>query len=189
MPPKIVPFEEFDWRLTSTAAVFKTITAAIAETEGRFAELNEQYDTDLGLDLIENLLGLAFVAAQAYIVGTISDARRIAKAATGFSKHELLKIGTSTMLRSTTTQIELVDAVANYYKHHAEWSDRSRQGPHQRTVDRLRSLGADETEPFLCIMAAESLHNECQGPELNTLLSIITEWRKAVINHAQSRRT
>ena len=182
----ILHFNEFDWRLDSTTAVFNAISRAILETQARFAGVNEDYETDLGIAVIEDLLGLAFVAAQAYIAGTISDARKIAKRAPSLTKQGLLRIGSATIADTTTTCMELIDAVANYYKHHDEWSCWDKPGPHQKTVEVLRCLETDDFEPFICIRAAEALHHGVEGAELQTLLSLITGWRQVVIQEAKS---
>jgi hypothetical protein len=182
----ILPLDEFDWRLDSTAAVFSAISRAILETQDRFARVNEDYETDLGLAVIEDLLGLAFVAAQAYIAGTISDARKIAKRGASLTKHSLLRIGSATIPDTTTTYLELIDSVANYYKHHDEWSGGDRSGHHQKTVEVLRCMETDEFEPFICIRVAEALHHGTEGAELQTLLSLITGWRQVVIQEAKS---
>ena len=103
------------------------------------------------------------------------------------NKEEPLKIENGNLPGSTTTRLELVDAVANYGKHHDGSADRSKPGPYRKATKALRSLGMEGTEALVCIEAADALHEEHEALELRALFLLITVWRRAIIQEAKCR--
>ena len=65
---------EIDWRLSSTRQVFQALSDALKNVEKIILdETREDYEREDALEHAENLLGIAFVTAQTYIAGTVSD--------------------------------------------------------------------------------------------------------------------
>lgn len=170
---------EFDWRLPSTRGVLRALNDGLTRVQQHLDEAIEQYETDDALDHAEALLGIAFVTAQIYMAGTIADANRITGSKTTLTKENLLKEYGKRLPGSIITDLQLVDAIANYFKHHDEGSNWPAKGQSQKTLSILRAAGIKESYP--CLEAANYL---CPGdlPDLNHLLSIIRNWREMVIS-------
>jgi hypothetical protein len=169
---------EIDWRLSSTRRVLRALYDGLASVKQDLDAAGEDYETDDALDHGEALLGIAFVTAQTYIAETVSDANRIAGSKVRFTKPQLLKEYSDRLPETTVTELQLIDATANYFKHHDEGPNWSVRGRSQKTLSILRAAGIDEFCP--CLKAANLL---CPGdvPNLGQLLSIIKNWRKAVV--------
>jgi hypothetical protein len=67
---------EFDWRIEPLHDVFVGLQAGLATILGRM-ETEDGFDGGWALDYAEPLLGVGFVAAQAYALGTCSDLNHI----------------------------------------------------------------------------------------------------------------
>ena len=91
--------------------------------------------TDDECDRIEQLLGWAFVAAQTFItivrsrLSRLSDmcSKNVGKHLSFISTpkaHEVLKLADSMRNEPRYTEIEVINAVANYWKHQEEWPTR-----------------------------------------------------------------
>ncbi|RLB66338.1 MAG: hypothetical protein DRH04_09505, partial [Deltaproteobacteria bacterium] len=73
---------EIDWRLSSTRQVFQALSEALKSVKKIFLDkTREDYEREDALEHAENLLGIAFVTAQTYITGTVSDINQFAKTA------------------------------------------------------------------------------------------------------------
>lgn len=88
--------------------------------------------TDNECDRVEQLLGLAFVAAQTFITTVRSSIARLSQICkndlgsplsfvTSLKAHELLKLAEPMRNYPKYTEIEVINAVANYWKHQEEW--------------------------------------------------------------------
>lgn len=169
---------EFDWRLPSTRRVLRALYAGLASVKEDLDDAGEVYETEDALEHGEALLGIAFIMAQTYVGGTVSDANQIAGSKVKFTKEQLLKEYSKKLPETTITELQLIDAIANYFKHHDEGSNWSVKGRSQKTLTILRAAGIDEFYP--CLKAADLL---CPGdvPDVGQLLLIIKDWRKLVI--------
>jgi len=173
---------EIDWRLNSTERILANLGNAITDLVQELDELDEQYQIDDTLELIENCLGIAFVIAQHYIIGTVSDANRIIKSHNILTKESLLRMCDDRISSSEITRMELCDAMANYYKHHEEWGKWAEAGRHQRTVSVLNSAGIKEKDIFPCGEAFALLWPGARESNLNPFVQLITSWRARVID-------
>jgi hypothetical protein len=107
----------------------------------------------------ELFLGLGFVAFQTYALGTWTDLNRIRQAAGKRPVDKLVCYKTDPILvnQNGPTRIELINAVANYFKHHDEWP---REWPEKRdtiitpTIITLKTVGITQKSEFPCIDAA-----------------------------------
>ena len=172
---------EFDWRLSSTRQVFQALSDALKSVEKIILDdAREDYERENALEHAENLLGIAFVTAQTYLAGTVSDINQFAKVPNKLTKDQLLKTYGEKIVQKTVTKLELCDALANYYKHHDEWESWSAVGRQQRTVATLQAVGIKESDSYPCIKAAEMLWLNSQS--LESLLSLVSNWRELVFS-------
>ncbi len=158
-----------------------TLSDALKEVEHELIGHEESYVIDDVLELTENFLGIAFVTAQTYVAGSVSDANKIIKSGNKLTKEQLLKDYSDRLPGSAVTKMELCDAIANYFKHHEEWASWSTPGRHQKTVSVLRAAGLEETDDCPCRKVADILWSNDKGSDLEPLLSLVTNWREAVV--------
>jgi len=173
---------EIDWRIEPLHDVIVGICAGLAAIQKRM-DAEEGFDGLSAREYAEPLLGLGFVAAQTYAVGTVSDLNRV-RMSRGKSKEEKLNkhkcYAHDTFIKGDVTRIQLINASANYFKHHDEWTrwpTGSDRGTHDTRT--LGTVGITETTEFPCIDAVDLLCNTSW--ELNELLQILKEWRAHVI--------
>jgi hypothetical protein len=171
-----VNFHEVDWRFSSTKCVFQALSDGLKSVRCEFNKVKEDFETDDILEFTESLLGIAFVTAQTYIAGTISDAYKLMGSNSKLTKKHLLKKYSDDLTGASVTKVELCDAVANYFKHHDEWN-----GCHKDTVSILFAVGIKENDNFPCRKAADILWSNNDDSNLEPLLSLISNWRRAVI--------
>ncbi|MCG2722496.1 MAG: hypothetical protein L6290_10860 [Thermodesulfovibrionales bacterium] len=126
-----------------------------AESSGDAEYIDAVVDDEC--DVIENLLGAAFVACQADISAVISHVNRMHKrglsdghrlASSDSSKTGILALDNQLVATSTYSYVQVIDAVANYFKHRDEWrgswiqfSPKSREG---KTVAIITVVGAKQ---------------------------------------------
>ncbi len=170
-----------DWRFSSTKRIFQALSDGLKDVRCDFSKAQEEFEIDDALEHTESLLGIAFVTAQTYIAGTVSDAYKLKGAGSELTKERLLKDYGDRLAGSAVTRMELCDAIANYFKHHDEWNSWSAKGRHQKTVSILRAAGIEENDEFPCRKAADILWSNNDGSDLKPLLSLISSWREAVI--------
>jgi hypothetical protein len=141
-------------------AVHKSIEQGIAGVESRITTLPEE-PKDEGEEawketvieesgiLVEGLIGVGFVVVQTYITAIRADIRRLGQSyerergsQPTFAVGDLLEAGPK-FADTQYTRIDLINAVANYWKHHEEWSadwDKL-TGLQKRTAVRMQALG------------------------------------------------
>lgn len=172
-------FSEIDWRAPSTRRVLLALYDGLAGIKQDLDGAIEDYERDEALDHAEALLGMAFLTAQIYIAGTVGDVNRITGSKVRLTKEHLLKQYGKRVPNTAITELQLIDAIANYFKHHDEGSNWSAMGQSQKTLSILRAAGISETYP--CLKVADFL---CPGdvPDVGQLVSIIRNWRKMVID-------
>ncbi len=173
--------QEIDWRFSSTKRIFRALSDGLKDVKRDLGEAQEEFEIDDALEYTESLLGMAFVMAQTYITGTVSDANKLNGSGRKPAKERLLKDYGDKLAGAAVTKIELCDAIANYFKHHDKWNSWSATGRHQKTVSTLRSAGIEENDDFPCCKAADILWSNNDGSDIEPLLSLISSWREAVI--------
>jgi hypothetical protein len=166
--------QEIDWRIEPLHVVIVGIGAGLSAIQKRM-DAEEDFDGLSAREYAEPLLGLGFVAAQTYAVGTVSDLNRV-RMSRGKSKEEKLNknkcYSQDTFIKGDVTRIQLINASANYFKHHDEWGMR---WPTNYDTETLGKVGITEKTDFPCIDAVELLCDTSW--ELNELLQILKEWR------------
>ena len=143
-------------------------------------------------DVIENLLGAAFVTCQAEITAIVSHVIRLHEQAKKSSiiltasaptKPAIMAIGNPLVLQSTLTQIQTIDAFANYFKHNDEWeADWSTlTGPPKRTIDAIIAIGAKQSSTGNLRAGARALGVDDYS-EIHILAKSIQQWSIEVRN-------
>jgi hypothetical protein len=140
--------------------------------------------------VIEDLLGCAFVICQTSVTSLVSSVKvlndfekkhhGITLSTTDASKRGLLQNRSRRMEGSTYTEMETIDAFANYFKHREEWSHWDQlEGQRRVTAEILRAAGADEHGRWHFIAGARAL-GISNLHELGALWMIVQKWRASV---------
>jgi len=172
---------KIDWRIGPLHDVIVGIDAGLAA-------IHERLDSEDGFDGIsarehaEPLFGLGFVAAQSYALGTVTDLNKVRMSRRQPEKHKLDCYQCDTIrLKGGVTRIQLINASANYFKHHDEWArwpTGGDRGAHDTKA--LGSVGITEKTEFKCIDAVDFLCGTSW--ELIVLHQILKEWRVHLFN-------
>lgn len=139
----------------------------------------------------EILYGLSFFICQQFITYVVSNIKKmheslkekgVALKTTNGSKLELLKIATKVIQGTNITEIQAIDALANYYKHQDEWTDswKSLKQPHAQTANLLLELGLNEDVPIF--MKALQHFGIADFKGLHRLPTILEKWGFDIYN-------
>ncbi len=164
---------EVDWRIDPLESVIVGIDHGLAEIREQLD--TEEFDGDDACEHTEPLIGLGFVAAQTYALGTMSDLNR-SRTSRGKSKKEKLDCYAcdTVRLKGDVTRIQLINAAANYFKHQEEWKTRWPTESHGAKT--LSCIGITEKTEFPCMRAVEQLCGT--SLKLIVLHQIVKEWRE-----------
>jgi hypothetical protein len=172
---------EIDWRIDPLYDVIVGIEAGLKTVEQRLED-EEGFDGITANEHAESLLGLGFVAAQTYAVGSFGDLNRIRKSS---GKPPLTKsdcyAADPITVKGGATRIEFINATANYFKHHGEWP----QWPTNETTRILAGVGITKDTEFPCVIATQLLSGNTW--ELIVLHQIVKEWRANVLSTLKYR--
>ena len=171
-------FREIDFRRDWLDELFRALTAAIDNISERIKK-DDYFDETFALEHLETILGIAFIAAQTYIAGTVADINAILGKSKQLKRDQLLALDV-VFIKNGTTRLELIDAIANYHKHHDEWETWQPKGRNQRTINILNECGITEETEFPCYSAATLLWPETKLGEFRYLLSVLVDWRERV---------
>jgi hypothetical protein len=164
---------EVDWRIGPLHDIIVGVDASIAAIRDRFD--GEDTDGLAALEHVEPVLGLGFVAFQNYALGTWTDLNAIRKAR---RKPPVSKLDCYAcdpiVLKGGATRIEVINATANCFKHHDEWSG----WPTNETTRTLGRVGISQRSEFPCIKAARIFCGDSW--ELIVLHQIVRDWRTHV---------
>jgi len=147
------------------------------------AELVDEERTE-----IEVLLGCGFVAAQSEITRIVSrvkwlhdrvkrDGHRLT--GTTAEKHGMFKAFSPPVGRTAHAQIEVINAFANYFKHHEEWGPKWKKATRKdakKTIEIVKALGAAENSSDNCRKGLAALGID-QVSEAYTIAKIIARWQ------------
>jgi hypothetical protein len=134
-------------------------------------------------EVIECLIGSAFVLAQCAITQSVSICSKIYELANKpvfmpSTKIDILQMQAAIHPETNTSVLLLIDAVANYFKHHHEWPDEWIPGPKQQqnqTIARVVQLGMCQHSRYNLQNALGSLQLSVAGE--NSIESHVQEWR------------
>ena len=73
----MITWYEFDWRYSSIQRIFESLSQGLKSVEHDLDEAEQSselyFDADMALEHTNGLFDIAFVAAQMYIAGVVSD--------------------------------------------------------------------------------------------------------------------
>lgn len=161
------------------------VSLTLDALESGFKSIREKADAESWFDGIwqlehaESILGIAFVAAQAYILGTVEDVNKM-RESNGKSRIDKIDYYSDApnLLPSEVSPILFINSIANYYKHHDEWG----KWPTNLTGRTLAHIGIVESTEFPCYVAATKLWDENKIEKLENLLTIISAWREYILS-------
>src|SRR5437868_7716627 len=165
---------EVDFRFSWISSIIESLEYGLSNIEERANE-GDWFDGLWELEYAESIYGIAFVAAQTYILGTTQDINRIRQGAGKSTLNKLtLYSDDLQLLKKQGSRIRLINAIANYHKHQDEWTG----WPQNNTTKDLACVGIDQSTPFPCQQAAIILWGQQESGKLKDLLGIISEWRE-----------
>ncbi|MDH5667404.1 MAG: hypothetical protein OEY86_05265 [Nitrospira sp.] len=175
---------EFDWRIEPLRDILSGLAAGLAAIQERI-DSEDGFDGISAREHVEPLFGLALVAAQTYALGTVSDLNAVRISRRVLEVKKLECYGCDTIrLKGGVTRIELINASANYFKHHDEWTrwpTGNDLGAHDAKT--LNRVGITETTESSCIAAVDLLCGTSW--ELIAFPQILQEWRAHLFSTLQ----
>ena len=120
----------------------------------------------------EYIYGAVLVACQAYAVGTVSDINEVR--GSNYRKIDLYK--RKVVSGQEYTYIELINSLANYFKHNEEWAS----WPENETTKVLRYYGINESTEFPLQSGTEVIIGE--STDLRGLCEVLEDWRFTLLN-------
>jgi hypothetical protein len=183
--------------LTSLGAAVGACSEAITQAkESRDPEFIETV-VEEECDVVENLIGAAFVAGQAEITGVISPVMRLHKRAatdghiltsTDGTKSGIMRLGTPVRPSLPYSHVEVINAFANYFKHHDEWHVRwaALTGLAKQTADTIMALGATEGSTGNLRKGIEVLGIAKKYADLVNVSGMVSDWANAVFTTYES---
>ncbi len=188
--------------------VLAPLSTAIAESGGKIDEMTSRFESPLvdswvddEVGVIEELLGVAFVACQAFITQIVTHLMRIYKHAEKQGV-PLMTMGDISLMTPRQKKvaimrcgysgeegyspIEVINAFANYYKHSDEWGLNGVDwddptGLPAYTIPVIRFAGAEEGSTGNLRTGAESLGNP-EYKDLTVFAAYISTWRKNLLD-------
>ena len=172
-------WREIDFRGDWVSVVFSALESGFNEIQEMAKEL-DWFDAGFQLEHAESIFSIVFITAQTYIVGVVEDINKICESN---GKAKLNKIDCynddSSPLGSRISRILLINAVANYCKHHDEWG---KTWNRNLTVNTLSAVGITENTEFPCYEAAAKLFGDDKMWNFENLLVLISNWRKYILS-------
>lgn len=146
-------------------------------------------------DLVEDLLGAAFVVCQTQITAVTSRALRLrarCKYPSRFTAYDDTKVGVRSLGESLPampgiSKVEMIWALANYFKHHEEWpsNDWTKLDKQSRqTADVIQQAGLTPNSTGNLRAAAAHLGN-ADFIRLEVFGDIVDAWAKKVLASAE----
>jgi len=143
------------------------------------------------VEVVRLLIGSAFVLGQVAITQAIAITGRLRVIAGGPSwlpkrKAEVMSIEANTHAGTSLSEIVLIDAVANYFKHQAEWPAGwgGAEGPRARTIEIVRRLGLSPDSDENLLVALSSLG--LRTADVGALGRTVQSWRERLAAHLRS---
>ena len=163
--------DEFDWHYAFTRRILAAVDAEIRAVADSWPDCLDEYEHQ------EELAGIAFVALQRYISGTLASFRRVFPTQTE-TDYELR--GQDCPSVAGVTVVEGIWTAANYWKHHDEWPDWKAEARRKPTIHTLTKLGVTAGTELPCLSLLQMLAGDNPGA-LSRLLEISSSWRGAVL--------
>jgi len=145
-------------------------------------------------ELAENLLGAAFVVCQTQITAVTSRAQKAREAilrheggrflAFGVGKKCIRDLGEPLPPPANATKVDMLWALANYFKHREEWPDDWTEASPETaiTVSVIQQAGLTRESTGNLRTAAEYFGNPNDYTQLSIFADIIDAWAKQVVS-------
>jgi len=163
-------YREADYRVDWMKDLFNSLNHGFNSIQEKLNNI-DYFDGIFAQEQAESIFGIAFITAQTYITGTLSDMAAIG-GDSKLQKSEMLSIG-SPIITNEITKILLINTIANYYKHHEEWTGWKVEGHNRKTIKTLNKCGITEDTQYPCHEAAQIVWPTEAIFELNNLLKKI----------------
>lgn len=212
MPPNIYRYILISGKFTETTQeallrIFDTLNQGVAACQKAFeaaqAHDDEDYTqsvADEESEVLEALIGTAFVIAQTEIESTVKMVDRLHKRAgsdghtlksTTTKRHEILRIESPIVAGTNYTRAEVINAFANYFKHRdawgKRWGDLTKDDKEKFTVDVIAAAGAQEYSSGNLRTAILVLG--IQSDELEWLYNEMCSWKENIANRYRDELT
>jgi hypothetical protein len=168
---------------------------AADEGDGEWAQIVVDEETEV----IEDLLGTAFVICQTYITIAVSNIMKLhglfqkleKRALSGLehSKSGIMGLGAAPIGTTGYTDIQVIDAFANYFKHREEWHTdwtKLKTALQRKTRDIIVAAGASGRSTGNLRIGAETLGN-VQYHQVTAFADRIDSWYRALKNACEAR--
>lgn len=141
---------------------------------------------ELTYDEIGIIIGNSFILSQVGISQAISIFTKIRVSCSDInrfpkSKSGVVRLASKQIADNEISEIEAIDAIANYFKHHHEWPDdwdeNQAKGVQRNTIQTIKKLGFSERELTDNMLLALSLLN-IHDDDLCKLCIIVGDWRE-----------
>jgi hypothetical protein len=179
--------------------VLRAIGEAIAASESRMDALDHDVNSeyldavvDDETDVIENLLGASFVVCQTYISAVVSRVDALHSlykgqhggaelTTTSTRKRDIMGFGSPRVRGSIFTEVQVIDAFANYFKHRDEWTGKwcKLREPSAATARIIQAVGASWGSTGNLRTGAKVLRNESYA-DVVLFADILRRWLRSV---------
>lgn len=163
----------FDYDLDFLSPLLATFDAQLAKVRMDTAQNGDKDQFEL-LDRLDYLAGVGFTACQQYISATHISA--------GMGREDAFALGPRYRDR---TIIELVNAGANYWKHHEEWPFEPEKR-RRSTTSSLRGAGVDTDGAYVCSDLIDAMVGVVPEP-FECLKQHLIQWRRDLIAATKDR--
>jgi len=136
------------------------------DTEAKYSDDPDQFGI---YDKYEYVLGLGFVTCQTYIASKHKG------------KNKFQALNTGPKHRSEQTFAVVINACANYWKHHDEWERTSLNKNAKNTINILEKMGADVWSSYPTSNAMHALI-EPHKPRFKNILPFLKQWAENLTN-------
>ncbi len=177
-------FDSFDHAVAASAEAIRHAQASGLE-EYSASVIDDE------ADLVESLVGVAFVTAQTEVTATVSHVKRLHEyycsqfpgrdlKTTSGQKPSILRTATPVICPPYTT-VEVLNAFANLFKHADEWDYPWTDGTalQQQTIAVVRATGAVPACTGNLRIGAKALNVDWEM-SLHDLIAIVRNWRRAL---------
>jgi hypothetical protein len=144
----------------------------------KYYSVEDEHD----IEVVEHLIGVAFVLGQATITQTVSLVKRLHQEANkpdwiASKKDDIMSMASPFHAASGLSKIAIVDAVADYYKHRDQWTDQDWTGPEikNKTIRKAISLGLGPKGYHNMEFALRQL-DVCLD-DMSPLADLVVRWR------------
>lgn len=187
------PFEMFALVhvLRSLGALADESESSRAERAGwwgvstKYYSVEDEHDSEV----VEHLIGSAFVLAQASVTQAVSILKRMREDAgcpPWIPKDKAVVLSTAAPIHGELgiSQITIINTVADYYKHRVEWKEEDWVGPTNKTIINAAALGLGPKGYHNMVHALRELqiHPDNMAP----LGSIVGKWRESLADHLRA---